>query len=878
MMWCFSYSIFVLKPFGVLSLHVLKLFTRYCSSVLGCESNVDRLRGLIVCERCTHTPRLKLRTTRGSLRLPTGAQTPTLKTRLKKSHRVLNMRLFATKKRLLVQLGYKRLLIISLEGNGGKRGGEQPSDNVYVGKSSGSKTTAATVSIFATIRVVTSLAAVGGRAGLEVALTALPDGEAWKQPRTGLSLVAAEGGAPPPRAVAPSARGVAPAAGTVPLATCDAAPPAGNELLPYVSPAGEHHQLGLEHHQLGLEHHQLGLEHHQLGMQHHQLGMEHHQLGMERHHLGLEHHQLRLEQLGLERRRLGQRQHRQVVWQEHQLQRQHHRPKGEIPTRCQLEATVKLRPLGWMKRRCHNPRVSTMLIRESEGCHLYHPKSRLLLACLGKREKLTAKKIFEHEIELGVDELVGKGEGKAEINALFIAYRRLCSGCARTEGCASLIHDVARIGWFTDLSSSSLETQPIGKWTAGRHLGYLPREVTPMPIWMYGFTRLMIHHAEGRHGSSPIRFLLEGSVIGMLKTTYISLFTSRINRVYIDPLLACFVELFVSYTAKKNSMQLTCSMLQPSFHSNSTFCTVTVHQSLVESLLEHGWSNNRSFLGLSACQLQAVEQVLFAVKINQIKNPLIIPYAIQEEEGIVQVEVPPTQPSYHLIPFILQFHILFFPLQVIHSLKLLFLFLRLLLFDSYNNIHCNKNVLNCLPLTCRKSNKAFVTVPKHLHMQTGGVWMTAWLEHAALTSGLSQRQMALVGQDITLTSQADESAFKILTDAFRLQVKPTTLHDASRYSTRGNSRLGSAHGGEMSPGDSSAAVVVERPSSRGSGGLTQRPTVQSHHTSNHSGIYSSSQLLQTSFTLDIVSRLLLHSTLYITQPFRPPYNLKTTPL
>ncbi|KNZ54858.1 putative signal peptide protein [Puccinia sorghi] len=29
---------------------------------------------------------------------------------------------------------------------------------------------------------------------------------------------------------------------------------------------------------------------------------------------------------------------------------------------------------------------------------------------------------------------------------------------------------------------------------------------------------------------------------------------------------------------------------------------------LVESLLEHGWSNNRSFLGVSACQLQVVEQ------------------------------------------------------------------------------------------------------------------------------------------------------------------------------------------------------------------------------------------------------------------------------
>jgi len=42
-------------------------------------------------------------------------------------------------------------------------------------------------------------------------------------------------------------------------------------------------------------------------------------------------------------------------------------------------------------------------------------------------------------------------------------------------------------------------------------------------------------------------------------------------------------------------------------------CTVTVHQNLVESLLEKGWSNTTSFLGLSACQLQAVEQVCFVV-------------------------------------------------------------------------------------------------------------------------------------------------------------------------------------------------------------------------------------------------------------------------
>ncbi|KNZ50367.1 hypothetical protein VP01_4462g1 [Puccinia sorghi] len=39
------------------------------------------------------------------------------------------------------------------------------------------------------------------------------------------------------------------------------------------------------------------------------------------------------------------------------------------------------------------------------------------------------------------------------------------------------------------------------------------------------------------------------------------------------------------------------------------FGTVTVHHSLVESLLERGLSNHRSFLGVSACQLQACEGV-----------------------------------------------------------------------------------------------------------------------------------------------------------------------------------------------------------------------------------------------------------------------------
>ncbi|KNZ56818.1 hypothetical protein VP01_230g6 [Puccinia sorghi] len=49
------------------------------------------------------------------------------------------------------------------------------------------------------------------------------------------------------------------------------------------------------------------------------------------------------------------------------------------------------------------------------------------------------------------------------------------------------------------------------------------------------------------------------------------------------------------------------------WHSHCAVCTVTVHQSLVESSLENGLSKKRSFLGLSACQLQAVEQVSFAV-------------------------------------------------------------------------------------------------------------------------------------------------------------------------------------------------------------------------------------------------------------------------
>ncbi|KNZ51426.1 hypothetical protein VP01_395g2 [Puccinia sorghi] len=81
----------------------------------------------------------------------------------------------------------------------------------------------------------------------------------------------------------------------------------------------------------------------------------------------------------------------------------------------------------------------------------------------------------------------------------------------------------------------------------------------------------------------------------------------------------------VHHTAKKNflsCLQLTCSILQPSCHPNSTLFTVTVHQSLVKSLLKNGWSNNRSFLGVSASQLQAVEQVFF-FSANRLKGVLL---------------------------------------------------------------------------------------------------------------------------------------------------------------------------------------------------------------------------------------------------------------
>ncbi|KNZ54698.1 hypothetical protein VP01_287g1 [Puccinia sorghi] len=58
------------------------------------------------------------------------------------------------------------------------------------------------------------------------------------------------------------------------------------------------------------------------------------------------------------------------------------------------------------------------------------------------------------------------------------------------------------------------------------------------------------------------------------------------------------------------SKTLTCSILQPSF---------TVQQIFVESLFEKCWSNNISFLGLDACQLQAVDQFFFTATVHFIK-------------------------------------------------------------------------------------------------------------------------------------------------------------------------------------------------------------------------------------------------------------------
>ncbi|KNZ56430.1 hypothetical protein VP01_2404g4 [Puccinia sorghi] len=55
-------------------------------------------------------------------------------------------------------------------------------------------------------------------------------------------------------------------------------------------------------------------------------------------------------------------------------------------------------------------------------------------------------------------------------------------------------------------------------------------------------------------------------------------------------------------------------------HSNCAVCTVTVHQSLVESILENGWSNNRSLLGDSACQMWSTGPIIFGWDLKPISH------------------------------------------------------------------------------------------------------------------------------------------------------------------------------------------------------------------------------------------------------------------
>ena len=60
-------------------------------------------------------------------------------------------------------------------------------------------------------------------------------------------------------------------------------------------------------------------------------------------------------------------------------------------------------------------------------------------------------------------------------------------------------------------------------------------------------------------------------------------------------------------------------------------CTVTVHPSLVESILEKGLSNTKRLLVLSACQLQAVEHVF----------PTVMAFVVNSGLYRLGLEAPP---------------------------------------------------------------------------------------------------------------------------------------------------------------------------------------------------------------------------------------------
>ncbi|KNZ52974.1 hypothetical protein VP01_337g1 [Puccinia sorghi] len=138
-------------------------------------------------------------------------------------------------------------------------------------------------------------------------------------------------------------------------------------------------------------------------------------------------------------------------------------------------------------------------------------------------------------------------------------------------------------------------------------------------------------------------------------------------------------------------------MLQPSCHPNSTLCTVTVHQSLVESILEKGWGKNRSFLGLSSCQLQAL---LYQEK-SCFHFILVSKYIFCGHEVVISF------PQWFnlFLKLIYATNMLNVPNQISGSIYMMALdsevpgIFRLVYYLIIIR-HCQKNSLNCLQLTC----------------------------------------------------------------------------------------------------------------------------------------------------------------------------------
>ncbi|KNZ55502.1 hypothetical protein VP01_265g4 [Puccinia sorghi] len=115
--------------------------------------------------------------------------------------------------------------------------------------------------------------------------------------------------------------------------------------------------------------------------------------------------------------------------------------------------------------------------------------------------------------------------------------------------------------------------------------------------------------------------LVRYCVVCLLSLSYLFFFISLMIFFFFSLVLFLAINRF-NFSKKQNllnCLQLKYSML----HSNSTLCTVTVHQSLFESFWEKVGSNIKSFVGISPCQLPEFEQVIFvdimflnAIRIN----------------------------------------------------------------------------------------------------------------------------------------------------------------------------------------------------------------------------------------------------------------------